>query len=186
CKDAMARTILPSLSLALALANAASAQVRLADISRIKGQEDNELIGTGLVVGLPGTGDGGNVLPSIRALANMLDRMGHPLPEGLKELKQCKNVALVEVRATVPATGSREGNRIDCVVSSTISAKSLSGGELLPTPLVDARRGSDLVYAVAQGPVRCKGPTARTGRVMQGCRLERDIYKPFVKDGRIT
>src|SRR5438105_4046737 len=106
------------LVLVLALDRAAFAQVRLADISRIKGQEDNELIGTGLVVGLPGTGDGGNVLPSIRALANMLDRMGHPLPEGLKELKQCKNVALVEVRATIPASGSREGNRIDCVVSS--------------------------------------------------------------------
>src|SRR5690348_10155592 len=89
---AMSRSILPSLLLLLACSPPLSAQVRLADISRIKGQEDNELIGTGLVVGLPGTGDGGNVLPSIRALANMLERMGHPLPEGLKELKQCKNV----------------------------------------------------------------------------------------------
>jgi flagellar P-ring protein precursor FlgI len=182
----MARTLVPSVLLALTFASAAAAQVRLADISRIKGQEDNELIGTGLIVGLPGTGDGGNVLPSIRALANLLDRMGHPLPAGLVELKQCKNIALVEVRATVPASGSREGNRIDCVVSSTISAKSLAGGELLPTPLVDARRGSDVVYAVAQGPVRCKGPAARTGRVMQGCRLDRDIYTPFVKDGKLT
>jgi flagellar P-ring protein precursor FlgI len=182
----MAHKLLPSLLLAVSLVSAAAAQVRLVDISRIKGQEDNELIGTGLVVGLPGTGDGGNVLPSIRALANMLDRMGHPLPAGLAELKQCKNIALVEVRATVPASGSREGNRIDCVISSTISAKSLAGGELLPTPLVDARRGSDVVYAVAQGPVRCKGVAARTGRVMQGCRLERDIYTPFVKDGKLT
>ncbi len=181
-----ARTILAGVLLVLSLAAPATAQVRLADISRIKGQEDNELIGTGLVVGLPGTGDGGNVLPSIRALANMLDRMGHPLPAGLAELKQCKNIALVEVRATVPATGSREGNRIDCEVSSTISAKSLSGGTLLPTPLVDARRGSDVVYAVAQGPLRVKGPAARTGRVLQGCRLERDIFTPFVKDGKLT
>ncbi len=182
----LARKPLPSLLLVLALAASASAQVRLADISRIKGQEDNELIGTGLVVGLPGTGDGGNVLPSIRALANMLERMGHPLPAGLAELKQCKNVALVEVRATVPASGSREGNRIDCVVSSTISAKSLAGGELLPTPLIDAQRRSDVVYAVAQGPMRVKGPAARTGRVLQGCRLDRDIYTPFVKDGKLT
>jgi len=182
----MAHRVVVAFLLNLFLAPIASAQVRLADVSRLKGQEDNELIGTGLVVGLPGTGDGGNVMPSIRALANKLERMGHPLPNGLPELKQCKNVALVEVRATIPASGSREGNRIDCVVSSIISAKSLAGGELLPTPLVDARRGSEVVYALAQGPVRVKGPAARTGRVLQGCRLERDIYTPFVKDGRIT
>ena len=50
----MARTLVPSVLLALTFASAAAAQVRLADISRIKGQEDNELIGTGLIVGLPG------------------------------------------------------------------------------------------------------------------------------------
>ena len=55
---------------------------------------------------------------------------------GLAELKDTKNVALVLVTATIPAAGGRQGDKIDCVVSSIGSAKSLAGGRLFLTPLI--------------------------------------------------
>lgn len=167
-------------------ATTAQGQTRLADISRIKGQEDNDLVGLGLVVGLSGTGDGGDSLPTIRALASAMTILGHPLPGGLKELNRSKNIALVMVSAVVPPTGAREGGRIDCTVSSVGTAKSLAGGRLFATPLLDARPGSDIVYGLAQGTINAGREGARTGRIHLGCRLESDFFTPFVKDGKIT
>ena len=38
---------------------AASAQLRVGDVAKLKGERTNKLMGFGLVTGLPGTGDGG-------------------------------------------------------------------------------------------------------------------------------
>ena len=45
-----------------------SAQVRVGDVAKLKGQRTNKLMGFGLVVGLNGTGDGGEVNTTRRAL----------------------------------------------------------------------------------------------------------------------
>src|SRR5581483_12239223 len=109
----------------------AHAGTRLKDICRLKGQEANTIRGLGIVVGLAGTGDGGNFLPAIRSLATAMALMGNPNSKiGPQELKDAKNVALVTVTATIPAGGARQGVEIDCTVSSVGSAKSLAGGEL--------------------------------------------------------
>ena len=55
-------------------ARSAPALLRLADICRVKGQEENVLHGLGLVVGLKGTGDK-DLKPTTRALAQMMSRM---------------------------------------------------------------------------------------------------------------
>jgi flagellar P-ring protein precursor FlgI len=107
---------------------------------------------------------------------------------GLKELKDAKNVALVMVTATVPATGSQRGDRIDCLVNA-IGAKSLSGGRLFVTPLLGPDVRDRRVYAMVEGQIELddlqRAPTA--GRISRGCRLEADFANDhFIQDGKIT
>ncbi|RMF86940.1 MAG: flagellar basal body P-ring protein FlgI [Planctomycetota bacterium] len=166
----------------------ADAGVSLKNICRVKGQEENVIHGLGIVVGLKGTGDGGNFLPTIRSLGTAMQLMGTPLgKDGLTELKDAKNVAIVLVTATVPAAGARQGDRIDCIVSSVGSAKSLEGGRLFLTPLLGPVPGDPRVYALAEGPITLDDTNIPTvGRIHGGCRLEADFFTPFVKDGKIT
>jgi flagellar P-ring protein precursor FlgI len=166
-------------------------QTYLRDICRVKGQEENTLQGIGLVVGLKGTGDS-DVAPTARALARMMELMAHPVGRdaageyALKELEDARNVALVLVAATVPSAGGRQGDRVDCTVSA-ISAKSLVGGQLMMTPLLGPRPGSERIYAFAQGPVHVENPEQpATAKVHLGCRLEEDFFNVFLKDGKIT
>lgn len=184
------RLFLIALAAALLLAGPMDvhAGTQLKNICRIKGQEENTLQGLGLVVGLRGSGDSAAYFPMIRSLAVALDLMGNPLgPAGPLELRETRNVALVLVTATVPAAGARQGDRVDCTVSSIGSAKSLMGGRLFMTPLMGPNVESTQVFAFAQGAVSLDNaliPT--TGRVHEGCRLEEDFYNAFSLDGRLT
>ena len=166
----------------------AEARILLKNICRVKGQEENSLHGLGLVVGLKGTGDGGDFLPTIRSLAIALQLMGSPLGKmGAVELKDTKNVALVMVTATIPSAGARQGDKLDCVVSSIGSSKSLNGGTLFSTPLQGPQVGNPRVYAFAQGQLHIDDPKAPTSaKIHHGCRLEEDFYNVFAKDGKIT
>jgi len=166
----------------------AAGQTTVKSICRVKGQEQNTLHGLGFVVGLKGTGDGGDFLPTIRALEKTMRVMGEPLGnQGLAELKNAKNVALVMVTATVPAGGARQGDELDCVVSSVGAAKSLAGGRLFLTPLVGPHPKDPRVYALAGGSISMEDPDfPTTGRIHGGCRLEADFYNAFTNDGRIT
>ena len=167
----------------------ADAGTKIKDLCRVKGQESNTLRGLGLVVGLNGTGDGGTYLPTMRSLATAMALMGNRLggKAGLGELKDGKNVALVVVTATVPPGGARQGDQIDCSVSSIGSAKSLAGGELFMTPMQGPMVDSDRVFAFAQGSIHNDDPKALTrGRVHRGCRLEEDLTAAFTKDNRVT
>jgi flagellar P-ring protein precursor FlgI len=166
------------------LPDSASGQyLRIRDICRVKGQEENTLHGMGLVIGLKGTGD--SDLPTLRALAKMLESMGTPLGQGTKgqgpldELKNTKNVAMVMVTATVPPEGARQGEQLNCTVSA-VSAKSLEGGVLVLTPLVGPRPNNPRIYAIAQGPLTMSesGPPT-VGIVHDGCRLEQDFTYRF-------
>ena len=121
-------------SLTGVLSTTAAARTTIKNICRLKGQEENTLQGIGIVVGLKGTGDGGNFLPTLRSLEKIMKVMGDPT--GLKEIKDAKNVALVTVTATIPAAGARQGDKIDCVVSSIGSCKSLAGGRLFLTAMI--------------------------------------------------
>ncbi|MBN2023105.1 MAG: flagellar basal body P-ring protein FlgI [Pirellulales bacterium] len=172
----------------LAAATPAWGQIRLASICRVKGQEERVLQGQGLVIGLPGTGDG-NLPSTQQSIRQLLDRMGNPVgSRGPAELKDFKNVALVVVTATIPAAGARQGDKIDCVVSSPGSAKSLKGGRLLPTALTGPGQPPNLpVYAFAQGSIELDDPKIETtGRIYGGCRLEEDFFNPYIKDDKIT
>jgi len=173
---------------ALLLPRPAEGRTLLKNICRVKGQEENTLQGLGLVVGLKGTGDGREFFPTIRSLATALELMGSPLGKaGPLELKDARNVALVTISATVPAAGARQGDKLDCVLSSVGAAKSLAGGTLFMAPLQGPQVGNTRVYAFAQGLLHIDDPkNATTARIHQGCRLEEDFFNRFDKDGKIT
>ena len=181
-------TMLAALLVGGLLSGETLAATKLKNVCRVKGQEENTLHGLGLVVGLNGTGDGGNFLPAIRSLATALQLMGNPVgPGGGVELKDAKNVALVTVSVTIPAAGARQGDKLDCVVSSIGSAKSLAGGRLFITPLQGPDVESTRIFGFAEGLIQLDdAKLATTGRIFQGCRLEEDFYHPFVKDSFVT
>jgi len=155
----MRTNILATLSLLLLLASlswpAAASASRIKDVARWEGVEENVVIGIGVVVGLQGTGDGGQTVRDY--LRNAMGSLETDIdPRTLRP----KNAALVTVTASLPAF-SRKGNVIDITVSSMGDAKSLVGGTLLPTPLRDMEGRA--VWAVAQGSLTIGGFSAAAG-----------------------
>lgn len=154
--------------------------IRIKDIASLEGVRDNQLVGYGLVVGLNGSGDSDQAKIQIQSVVNLLERMG--ITTSVNDIK-LKNVAAVMVTATLPPF-SKQGNRLDVLVSSMGDAKSIAGGTLIMTPL----KGADnQVYAVAQGSVLTnsfafggQGATAQknhptAGRVPNGALVEREL-----------
>jgi flagellar P-ring protein precursor FlgI len=132
---------------ALVLANPVEAvadSVRLKDLGRFQGARENALVGYGVVIGLSGSGDSPRSEVTQQALKNLLGRFGANVTT---EQVRSRNVAIVMVMATVPPA-AKAGDRIDVSVSSVGDARSLSGGNLLVTPLLGPDRRA---YAVAQG-----------------------------------
>jgi flagellar P-ring protein precursor FlgI len=167
-------------------------EARLKDIARIDGLQDSELIGYGVVVGLSGTGDQ-DLDQTKRTIANILMNFQMSIP--YTDIKS-KNVAAVMVTARVPAF-HQKGDRVDVQVSSMGDAKSLEGGVLLMTPMLDA---NGKLYALAQGSLSiggystgssAAGGDAKTknyttvGRIPAGATIARDQVADFLQNGRI-
>lgn len=118
---------------------------RLKDIATLKGARSNQLIGYGVVVGLPGTGDKASDLTE-NSLSQVLKNMG----VDLKTQKiDSKNTAAVVVSSTLPPFG-RMGSTLDVSVAAIGTATQLDGGTLMMTSL----RGVDgKIYAMAHGKI---------------------------------
>lgn len=177
------KSLLAAVAVTAMMTGQVAAASRIKDIADFEGVRENQLIGYGLVVGLQGTGDSLRNAPFTRqSLTAMLERLGVTT----RDLNlNTKNVAAVMVTANLPAF-SNQGARIDVTVSALGDAKSLSGGQLLVTPLVGA---DQQVYAVAQGAIAIGGfsasgasgssvtqgvPTA--GRIASGGLIERELH----------
>lgn len=165
--------------------------IRLADLCRVKGQEENRLQGFGLVVGLKGTGDS-KLSPMTRQLASVVQKMGGSISadkQGVpiaKELESVGNVALVMVTATIPATGAQQGDLLDCSVDA-IAAKSLQGGRLVLAYMLGPRADVPTVYGIASGQVTIPDITIPTaGMVHSGCKMEATVTNAFVQQNRMT
>ncbi|MGR2893014.1 flagellar basal body P-ring protein FlgI [Vibrio vulnificus] len=164
---------------------------RIKDVAQVAGVRSNQLVGYGLVSGLPGTGE--STPFTEQSFAAMLQNFGIQLPAGTKP--KIKNVAAVMVTAELPPF-SKPGQRIDVTVSSIGSAKSLRGGTLLQTFL----KGLDgQVYAVAQGNLVVSGFSAEgadgskivgnnptVGIISSGAMVEREVPTPFGRGDFIT
>ncbi len=154
---------------------------RIKDIAFLEGNNSQQIIGYGLVVGLAGTGDSYRSTFTVQSITSMLKRFGITVPQA--DLK-VRNVAAVMVTATINSY-FKPGTKFDVLVSSMGDARSLDGGTLLMTPL-SALDGN--VYGFAQGPVSIGGydvstPTgnriarnhALAGRVPLGGVLKNEI-----------
>ncbi|MCH1920598.1 flagellar basal body P-ring protein FlgI [Shewanella sp. A3A] len=164
---------------------------RIKDIADIQGVRDNQLIGYGLVVGLPGTGE--KTRYTEQTFMTMLKNFGINLPDGIRP--KIKNIAVVAVHADMPAF-IKPGQTMDVTVSSLGEAKSLRGGSLLQTFL----KGVDgEVYAVAQGSLVVSGfsadgmdgskvvnNTPTVGRIPNGAIIEREVQSPFATGDYLT
>ncbi|MEG3754516.1 flagellar basal body P-ring protein FlgI [Psychromonas arctica] len=165
---------------------------RIKDIASVQGVRSNQLVGYGLVVGLPGTGEKSSAFTE-QAFSTMLRNFGINVPPG--ETLKIKNVAPVAITAELkPFT--KPGQTIDITVSAIGEAKSLRGGELLQTFLkgVDGK-----VYALAQGSLVVGGlgaegadgskvviNTPTVGRISNGAIVEREVLSPFGQGDTIT
>ena len=170
---------------------AESARTRIKDIAKVQGVRSNQLMGYGLVVGLPGTGDSDDTVQMIQSTVSMLRKFGITISAADLDTD---NVAAVMVTATLPPF-VREGDTIDVTISSMGDAESIQGGTLLQTPLVAA---DGQVYAVAQGPVSTGGFVAggnnnrsqrnfpTVGTTPNGAIVERTVEDDLGKNGQIS
>lgn len=166
--------------LVLCTASPAPARTRLENICTVYGQQEIKLIGMGLVVGLNKTGDGGKNQSTMMALASVMKLNNLPVisPE---QLRDTDNVALVMIEATIPRTGIRRGQKLDCYVSSFLGAKSLRGGRLLAAAVETADVSDDTVVGIASGPIYIEGDGVLTsGKIPGGLAVEADFISPFV------
>ena len=152
----------------------------------VRGQENNQVTGIGLVSGLNGTGDSVNMIREV--IQNLL--LANNIKIDPQQLTS-KNVAIVAVEATLPP-GVQPGRRVDCRVSTLGDCKSLQGGVLTLMELTDLT--GRVVYATASGPVQVGGFLAEgegasvtqnhvtVGIINGGAKLERAVEAQIVSD----
>ena len=147
------------------------------DISNIVGIRENQLIGHGLIVGLPGTGDKSQF--TMQSLQNLLRNSYVKIPAS--SIKS-KNIATVMVTAVLPPF-ARQGDKIKLKVSSIGDAKSIDGGQLLLTQLkgVDGK-----VYALGQGTIIANNINKRSGFIYDGATVENEINFSLKDENFIT
>ena len=188
------------LSFFLAIGNASADRIK--DLTSVAAMRTNQLIGYGLVVGLPGTGDGADVLFTAQSMKTLLNRLGVSLEGALSDFEtvastgkiDIRNTAAVMVTAELPGF-AKPGQKIDVTVSAIGRASNLRGGTLLLTSL----RGVDgEIYAISQGSLNATGidATAAAGskviigvptssRIPQGATVERIVENSFDKAERV-
>src|SRR5574344_904459 len=164
--------------------------VRIEDIAHVKGVRENQVIGYGVVVGLPGTGDNSRSTQITNKM--LLLNLGTVIDK--ENYIQKGSSAAVIVTATIPPF-AKNGDKIDVTVSTLADAKSLEGGVLVQT-ILKAPNGE--AVAVAQGPLTVGGVNASsggsskrttittTGRIPGGAIMERDMTTDIGDEDSIT
>ncbi|MCP3914851.1 MAG: flagellar basal body P-ring protein FlgI [bacterium] len=158
----------------------------IAAIVAVRGQEDNSVSGYGLIDGLAGTGDSGELARQL--LRNML--LAQDINIDADDLSS-GNLAVVRVEATV-RSGMKAGTVIDARVSAIGDATSLVGGTLTFTELRDP--SSRHVYATSSGPVTVGGFSAQgeaasatknhttVGMLPSGAKIQREVPTRLVSE----
>lgn len=165
---------------------------RIKDIATISGNNSEQVIGYGLVVGLAGTGDTYRTQFTMQSITSMLKRFGITVPQ--TDVKT-RNVAAVMVTANLNSN-YKPGAKFDVTVSSMGDATSLLGGTLILTPLSGI---SGEVYAFAQGSVSIGGYDFNTstgnrisrnhalaGRVPQGGIIQESIPAKLNSNSQVS
>jgi flagellar P-ring protein precursor FlgI len=167
-----ARAAIAALAAALMLFASAPARADEQGASRPPASDQDMLVGVGVVIGLPGTGDSKLDASAIDAsIVGVLRRAGlEPWRDQIKPGR----IAIVMLSAQLPPDAA-DGTKIAVSVSAIGDARSIAGGTLLVAPLRD---GDGAVHAVGQGLIAADGALpaavvasatgARTGELAQG------------------
>jgi flagellar P-ring protein precursor FlgI len=160
--------------------------VRIGDMAVVRGQEENQVQGIGLVMGLSGTGD--STIAARQAILNLLQTQS--IVVDLQSVSSA-NAAVVLVQATLEP-GIKPGRQMDVRVSSLYDCESLVGGTLLHAELSDMSGNS--VYVTAAGPITtgafsADGQGAKAtrnhltvGTIPMGGKVEREVPTQIVSD----
>lgn len=160
--------------------------VRIGDLVAVRGQEENQVQGIGLVTGLSGTGD--SSIAARQAIVNLLKTQNIVLD---LQAVSSANAAVVLVQATLEPS-IKPGRQIDVRVSSLYDCESLVGGTLLHAELADMTGSA--VYVTAAGPVSTgafsaegQGASATrnhltVGTIPLGGKVEREVATRIVSD----
>lgn len=163
------------LVLVLLLSPAAHASTQIRNVVDLKGSEQSVLSGIGIVVGLNGTGDGefGPAHKAVlRAATQRIDPTATPA-----DFSDADSLALVHLRAVVPAEGVRDGvDKLDVTVATLNDAESLNGGVLLDATLFSPGENGQ-GYAVASGDIMLEDEQAnpRRAKIVRGAQMLRSI-----------
>ena len=156
---------LGALALVTTLLSRVGLGVRIQDLARTDNDQPGELQGIGLVMGLKGTGDGGDNTAAMRALQAAMGKLGNNVPN-IDDLKGSKDVAIVQVSVAIPSTGAHPGDRLDVKVNA-ISAKSLKGGRLFIAPLQSPNPNIKDPFGFASGDLTLEDDTQPTAAVIR-------------------
>ncbi len=160
--------------------------VRIADLVAVRGQEQNQVQGIGLVTGLSGTGD--STIAARQAIINLLKTQNIVLD---LQAVSSSNAAVVLVQATLEP-GIKPGRQMDVRVSSLYDCESLVGGTLLHAELTDMTGSA--VYVTAAGPITtgafsADGQGAKAtrnhltvGTIPLGGKVEREVASQIVSE----
>jgi flagellar P-ring protein precursor FlgI len=171
------------MALVLAFLTRPALALRIRDAARISTEVPNELVGMGLVFGLPGTGDGDDYLPAMRPLKELLRNFENPVVLD-KELKNSKNVAIVSISMTIPPRGAHNGDRLDVKVSA-IAAKNLKGGRLFFVPMY-APTPTKTILASASGDLELDNNNPAKAIIREGGVLIEDILPEEIRNNTFT
>ncbi|HUO10349.1 MAG TPA: flagellar basal body P-ring protein FlgI [Phycisphaerae bacterium] len=159
--------------------------VRIRDVARLSTDAPNELEGMGLVMGLKGTGDGGDYAPAMQPLMEMMKHFDDQV-QYAKDVKNANNVAIVSVTMKIPSEGARAGEKLDVEVTSIGGAKSLKGGRLFIIPMIAPQVNVKWILGWASGNVVLDDDTVPTrGIIRGGGVLIKDIL-PHAVQGEFT
>jgi flagellar P-ring protein precursor FlgI len=165
---------------------AGAIQVRIGDLAVVRGQEENQVQGIGLVTGLSGTGD--STIAARQAILSLLKTQGIVLD--LQSVSS-SNAAVVLVQATLEP-GIKPGRQMDVRVSSLYDCESLVGGTLLAAELLDMTGSA--VYVTAAGPITTGAFSAEgagasatrnhltVGTIPLGGKVEREVPTQIVSE----
>ena len=170
---------------------AQSQPLRVEHFVRVKGQEATVIHQYGIVSGLNGTGDDvRNYSPLAQQILRQMSGSGLQVPGmDARGLGNSRNSALVQITVTIPGTGGRDGDMLDCTVVAVGGATSLVGGVLSPTMLssILPQDENAVPLGVASGRVSIDNlASPGVGRIVDGCRLLANFMNPYIDNGLLT
>lgn len=152
----------------------------LSQMGEFQPTEIIKLSGSGLVIGLNGTGDRNHTKEALKALNYSVTAMNLDLNK-IETPIIAGNLANVSIIAYVPNTGLSKGQQIECYITATNSGVNLSGGYLLPTTLQNLASRNSHAYAMALGNVLItQSQKTSRGTIAHGVKILTDIRPPLV------